>query len=87
MKKARKRYHELKALKGKMRSEGQTTKTMAEFLGIAPNTFSLKINGISEFTCSEIGKVCKILSIEPKSIVEYFFPSMFRDETRKAKGA
>ncbi|MEW5952665.1 MAG: DUF739 family protein [Bacillota bacterium] len=87
MKKARKRYHELKALKGKMRSEGQTTKTMAEFLGIAPNTFSLKINGISEFTCSEIGEVCKILSIEPKSIVEYFFPSMFRDETRKAKGA
>lgn len=81
MKKTKKRYHELKALKGKMRSEGQTTKTMAEFLGIAPNTFCLKINGISEFTCSEIGAICKILGIKPKDIVEYFFPSMFREET------
>lgn len=82
MRKAKKRYHVLKALKGKMRSEGQTTKTMADFLGIAPNTFSLKINGISEFTSSEIGKVCKILAIKPRDIVEYFFPSMFREETR-----
>lgn len=82
MKKTKKRYHELKALKGKMRSEGQTTKTMANFLDIAPNTFNLKINGISEFTCSEIGEICKILVIKPKDIVEYFFPSMFREETK-----
>lgn len=65
-----------------MRSEGQTTVTMAEALGIAPNTFSLKINGISEFTCSEIGIMCKVLGIKPNDIVEYFFPSMFRDETK-----
>lgn len=82
MKKTKKRYHELKALKGKMRGEGQTTRTMADFIGIAPNTFSLKINGISEFTCSEIGGICKILGIKPKDIVEYFFPSMFREETK-----
>ncbi|ABO51133.1 hypothetical protein Dred_2623 [Desulforamulus reducens MI-1] len=87
MKKTKKRYHELKALKGKMRSEGQTTRTMADFLNIAPNTFSLKINGISEFTCSEIGAVCKFLGIKPEAIVKYFFPSMFREETRTDKGA
>lgn len=87
MKKARKKYQELKALKGKMRSEGQTTVTMAEFLGVAPNTFNLKINGISEFTCSEIGAICKFLGIKPKDIVEYFFPSMFREETMSVKGA
>lgn len=82
MKKPRKRYCELKALKGRMRSEGQTTKTMADFLGIATNTFSLKINGISEFTCSEIGLICKALGIKPKDMVEFFFPSMFREETK-----
>lgn len=87
MNKTKKRHDELKALKGKMRSEGQTVKTMAEFLSMAPNTFCLKINGISEFTCSEIGEVCKFLGIKPKDIVEYFFPSMFREETINVKGA
>lgn len=78
----KRKYHVLMALKGKMRSEGQTTITMAEFLGIAPNTFSLKINGISEFSCSEIGQICKVLGIKPKDMVEYFFPLMFQKETR-----
>ena len=82
MAKANKRYYELRALKGKMRAESQTTRSMADFLGIASNTFSLKINGISEFTCSEIGEICKILGIQPNDIVEYFFPSMFRGETK-----
>jgi DNA-binding Xre family transcriptional regulator len=80
--KAKKKYCELRALKGKMRSEGQTTKTMADSLGIAMNTFNLKINGISEFTCSEIGEICKVLGIKPDNIVEFFFPSMFRGETK-----
>lgn len=79
--KTKKVHDELKLLKGRMRSEGQTTRSMAEFLGIAPNTYCFKINGISEFTCSEIGKICEILGIYPREIVEYFFPSMFREET------
>lgn len=81
----KRRYLVLNDLKGKMRSEGQTTITMAEHLNIAPNTFSLKINGISEFTCSEIGAICGILDINPNSIVQYFFPSMFREETKGNK--
>lgn len=87
MRKSKKRYHELKALKGKMRAEGETTKTMADFLRIAPNTFNLKINGISEFTCSEIGEICKILRIHPNDIVQYFFPSMFRGVTLRNRSA
>lgn len=82
MGKTKKRYQELRALKGKMRSEGQTTKSMADFIGIATNTFSLKINGISEFTCSEIGIICNVLGIKPEDMVEFFFPSMFRRETK-----
>jgi DNA-binding Xre family transcriptional regulator len=82
MKRTREKYCELRALKGRMRSEGQTTRTMAEFLNIAPNTFSLKINGISEFTCSEMAKICNVLAIKPKDMVEFFFPSMFREETK-----
>lgn len=82
MESTKKKHDELRALKGKMRGEGQTTKTMADSLGIAMNTFSLKINGISEFTCSEIGVICKILHIKPGDIVEYFFPTMFRKETK-----
>lgn len=85
MKKKTKKYQELNALKGKMRSEKETVRTMASCLGITPSTFCLKINGISEFTCSEIHEICKILAIGPNDIVEYFFPSMFRDETKRKK--
>lgn len=81
MKKKNRKYQELSALKGKMRSEKETVKSMANFLGIAPNTFCLKINGISEFTCSEIHEICKILTIPPEDIVKYFFPSMILSET------
>lgn len=87
MRRRRKKYVELKALKGKMRGEGQTIKSIANHLCIAPNTLCLKINGISEFTCSEIGEVCDFLGIKPDDIVEYFFPSMFREETKNIRGA
>lgn len=82
-----KKHQELRLLKGRMRSEGQTVRSMAEFLNVAPNTYCLKINGYSEFTSSEIGLICNVLGIKPNDIVKYFFPSMFRDETTGEKGA
>lgn len=86
MKSVSKKYQELNELKGKIRAEGQNYREIAGALGMGLNTFCNKINGISEFTCSEIGNICKLLGIEPNDIVRYFFPSMYRQETKAVKG-
>lgn len=81
--KSKKQAIKLNKLKGKIREEGLTLRTLAPALNMAPNTLCQKINGKAEFSGSEIAKLCNELHISPTEIAEYFFPTMLRSETRK----
>lgn len=60
-----------KKLKGRIIEEGTTQGKLAEILGISRQALSLKINDKSDFTASEIAKLCEILKIDNKET--YFF--------------
>lgn len=48
-----------------------TMKSYAEFLGVSEKTLQNKINGVTDFTLSEVEKTCKFLF--PKIRVETLF--------------
>lgn len=58
-------------LKGRAKEKGETIKTLAAKIGISPSTLSLKWNGHSMFTMSEMYSLKSILELE--SIDAYFF--------------
>lgn len=63
----------LDKLKGKIKEEGFSQKEIAEYLNIAPSTFSLKINGIVFFGADEIEKIAELLKIPGEQYKNYFF--------------
>lgn len=62
-------------LESVMKLHGDTGTTLAEYLGIARNTFSLKINEAknSEFTQSEITAIKKKYDLNPEEVDMIFF--------------
>lgn len=71
-------------LKGKMRAERQTIRSLASTINMAPNTLCLKLNGIYDFTGTEIVNICNALCISAKDIPKYFFPQMLPEATKSA---
>ena len=59
-------------LKSKMALHGDTGASLAEYLGIAQNTFSLKLNGDAVFTQSEIKKIKEKYNLSSEEIDEIF---------------
>ena len=55
-------------LKSKIISNGETQKSLAKKLKMNQSTLSLKINGISSFTESEITTISKVLRTTPEQI-------------------
>lgn len=55
-----------KNLKEALRTKGITLKSYAEFLGVTEKTLQNKLNGITEFTFSEVEKTTRILFTEFK---------------------
>ena len=51
-------------LRQRIRDSGYKLQFIAEKMGISRYTLSMKINNESEFTVSEVGKICDILQIE-----------------------
>jgi DNA-binding Xre family transcriptional regulator len=74
----------LNELKGKMRAEGHTLRSLAPKIGMSIATLSLKLNGLSDFTSTEIFAICNELHIDYKDIGKYFFPQMFPKGTLSA---
>lgn len=58
-------------LLGRMRERGETQASVAAMLGINPTTLNNKLHNKTEFTQSEILKMCDYLGID--SVYEYFF--------------
>ncbi|WP_245570834.1 DUF739 family protein [Anaerovorax odorimutans] len=75
-------YPELKALKGKIREEGESYRSLSIKIPMGSNTLSDKINGFALFNSDEIYRVSELLNIQPEEIIRYFFPSMIRNATK-----
>lgn len=80
--KSKKSAVELNELKGRIRAEGYTLRTLAPELSTTAATLSQKNNGISDYTATEIALLCDILNIPAEKIGIYFFPHMFPKETK-----
>lgn len=61
-----------KLLKGKMVEAGYTQGKLAEAVGMAPQSFSRKINGKRQFTVGEALAVCKVLNITKEQSATIF---------------
>lgn len=60
-------------LRGRIRAKYRTQAAFALDLGISECALSQKLNGISEWTSTEIRKACELLGIPPEEIPTYFF--------------
>ena len=60
-------------LLGRIKEYGFIHQTLAKKIGIAPSTFSAKLNNKYEFTLTEINAICKELDISNDDIGLYFF--------------
>lgn len=75
----KRKYHELKALKGKIRESDSNYRELARRVGMSPTTLSDKINGFSVFNTEEVNLIVCELRIEPSEIIKFFFPHMLRN--------
>lgn len=62
----------IRMLKSKMALHGETIKSMAEQLGIVHQTCSRKINGIVDFTQSEMSKIKKLCDLTDEEFAQIF---------------
>lgn len=62
-------------LKGKMAEQGYTVKSLAKIVGITPTTFSIKLNGCSEFKQNEMILILDALGVNRSEVGQYFFCS------------
>lgn len=76
-----KKYHELSALKGRIREKGSSYRKLAKTICMGLNTLCEKVNGYYAMTAEDIEKICEELDILPQDIPKYFFPSMLRNAT------
>lgn len=74
----------LNELKGKIRAKNHSLRTLAPKVHMRYQTLSLKLNGYSDFTSTEIFALCTELGIDKRDISKYFFPHMFPKETISA---
>lgn len=62
-----------KLLKSKQSLYGDTDARLAAFLGITPQTFSLKVNNKAEFTVGEIKKIRERYNLTDEEVTAIFF--------------
>ena len=62
-----------KLLKSKQSLYGDTDARLAAFLGITPQTFSLKVNNKAEFTVGEIKKIRGRYHLTEEEVTAIFF--------------
>ena len=64
------KYGQLKEL---IRKQFKTLDDFATAIGISRSALSKKLNGISDWSCSEIENICKVLGIPMAKVSDYFF--------------
>ena len=60
-------------LRGKIKEKFGSQENFALAMGVDRSTLSLKLNGKSDWTRSEIEKCCSLLQISAVDVYEYFF--------------
>lgn len=60
-------------LRGRIRTVYGTERDFAQSMGLSKSAMSLKLNGHSEWTASEIRKACELLGIPAAELHHYFF--------------
>lgn len=81
----KRKYPELRALKGRIREKGTSYRKIASKLGMAVNTFSCKINGFYPINGDEMEKIATILDIPPAEIASFFMPEYCKTQHRTAQ--
>ena len=59
--------------KAKMVEMGITSNQLSKMLKVATSTLSLKINGKSDFSATEIKELIPILKLDEKEVLDIFF--------------
>ncbi|WP_201800589.1 helix-turn-helix domain-containing protein [Defluviitalea raffinosedens] len=77
-----KKHPELVALKGKIREQKQSYRTLGKEIGMSVDALNNKINGYSIFNLDEVNKIVEALHIDPSEILKIFFPEMLRNATK-----
>lgn len=60
-------------LKARMVEKGINGQTLSAEIGISESAFYRKMNGVSEFTLSEITSIAKVLEMDDMSMLAIFF--------------
>lgn len=78
-------YDVLNALKGKIREENESYRSLSKKTGISVNALNNKINGYSIFDMEEVSLMVEHLKINPNEIAKYFFPQMLRNASKNGR--
>lgn len=70
---AKTKQYDYSKLKARTAELGVTSKAVAKAGGMTPSTYSLKLNGKSEFTQEQMCNICDFLNIGYCEIPRYFF--------------
>jgi transcriptional regulator with XRE-family HTH domain len=68
-------YAPLLKVKAKMVEKSMNQEEMAAELNMSIATFNRKVNGLTDFTLTELKKIAEILDIGGEKYQEYFFAS------------
>lgn len=60
------------ALRGYIVSRGETCRDIALACGLSPQTMSLRMNGKTPFTATEIARIGQLLEIPPEKYFDLF---------------
>lgn len=66
------KYPKLNKLKGKIRENGESYRSIGEKIGMGVNTLNNKLNGYSPFNVEEAIALCDVLNIEYNEIPIFF---------------
>ena len=65
-------------LRGRIIQKYGTLRNFVQPMGLSYPTILAKLSGGSEWTQSEIRKICDLLEIKPKDIPDYFFAEVVK---------
>ncbi len=60
----------------RIKASGYKRSYLAKEMGISAESLRRKLNGLSEFTASEIGLLCTLLRITPSEAAAIFYPAV-----------
>lgn len=85
--KKRQRYPVLYELKGLIRSQGKTYRSLSEETGMSVDSLNNKLNGYSPVDSDDVEVLVLALGIKPdtENIVKFFLPNLLRNASEKEK--